>query len=136
MITADQDMVMKLFALARKMPCVNHQENLLLKQAAKRLDELTRARALRWTDAVRRGYRGEAGYITGYAEGGLTYDCWALLYSDHCDAKDDLRAIPNEGMMWTIRPDDRGVIIWSNVPTEAQIEAELARRRAIDGQDE
>lgn len=125
----DQELVRKLFDLAKRSPMVNAQENLLLKQAAKRLDELTKARALRWADAVRRGYYGQPAYITGYQDGGLTYDSWALLYSAHCDIKDDLFAIVNAGRLWTISPDQHDdVICWSNVPTTEQIDQEQARR--------
>ena len=126
----DQELVKRLFDLAHKSPCVNHQENELILRAAKRLDELTRARALKWTDAVRRGYYGQPAYITGYQEGGLTNDCWALLYSPHSDIKDDLYAIVNAGRLWTIpaNGDHGGVGIWSNVPTPEQIEQENARR--------
>ena len=78
---------------------------------------------------MRRGYYGEPAYITGYVdECGLETDCWALLYSAHCDVKDDLYAIVNADRMWTIRPDQTYVICWSNVPTAEQITQELARR--------
>ena len=80
-------------------------------------------------DAVKRGYYGQPAYITGYVdEYGLEIDSWALLYSDHCDLKDDLRAIVNVDKMWTIRPDQNEVIFWSNVPTAEQITQELGRR--------
>ena len=61
-------------------------------------------------------------------EYGMEYDCWALLYSAHCDAKDDLMAIVNVDKMWTIHPDQNEVVFWSSVPTAQEIEAELARR--------
>lgn len=131
-MTRDREMVMQMFALAKRYPMVNHQENLLLMKAAKRLDELTRPRALKWADAVKRGFRGEPGYITGYVDGaGLECDCWALLYSAHGDTEDDLYAIVNAGRLWTIRKDQLNVIIWSNVPTVEQIDEEAARRAKL-----
>jgi hypothetical protein len=125
----DQELVRQMYALAKKYPMMNHQENMLLLRVAKRLDEQTRARALKWPDAVKRGYYGEPGYVTGYVdEYGMEFDCWALLYSAHSDVKDDLFAIVNKDTMWTLRSDMAEVIIWSAVPTAAQIEEELARR--------
>lgn len=125
----DQELVRELFGFVRRSPMVTREENLLLVRAAKRLDELVRARALRWADAVKRGYYGQPAYITGYVdEYGLEIDSWALLYSDHCDLKDDLHAIVNVDKMWTIRPDQNEVIFWSNVPTAEQITQELGRR--------
>lgn len=131
-MTRDQALVQELFSFVKRSPMVTREENLLLVRAAKRLDELTRARALRWADAVKRGYYGKPAYITGYIdEYGLEMDSWALLYSDHGDLKDDLRAIVNVDKMWTIRPDQNEVICWSNVPTAEQITQEL-RRRGIE----
>jgi len=125
----DQDTVRQMYALAKKYPLVNHQENMLLIRAAKRLDELTRARALKWADAVRRGYYGEPAYITGYVDDcGMEMDSWGLLYSAHCDVKDDLYVIVNKDTMWEIHPDQEYVIFWSNVPAAEEITRELARR--------
>ena len=127
-MTKDQELVRQVFALVKKWPAVNHQENMLLLRAAKRLDELTRARALKWNDAVRRGYYSEPAYVTGYRDGGLVYDAWAILYSPRMDMTDDLYAIVNKDMMWTIHPDSPEVICWSAVPSAEEIEAEQTRR--------
>ncbi len=128
-MSKDRELVQQMYGMSKKYPLVNHQENMLLIRASKRLDELTRARALKWTDAVHRGYYGEPAYMTGYVdEYGMEYDCWALLYSAHCDAKDDLMAIVNVDKMWTVHPDQNEVVFWSSVPTAQEIEAELARR--------
>lgn len=131
MNSRDHELVQQMFALAKKYPAVNHQENMLLLRAAKRLDELTRARALRWGDAVRRAYFSEPAYITGYREGGMEYDAWAVLYTPHLEQKEPIYAIVNAGRMWTIPPDTPEVILWSAVPTAEQIEEERKRRAEI-----
>ena len=128
-MTKDQGLVQQMFALVKKWPAVNHQENMLLLRAAKRLDELTRARAMRWGDAVRRAYYSQPAYVTGYMEGCLENDSSAVLYSPHMDLKEDIYAVVNKDTMWTIHPDDPGVILWSMVPTAEQIAQEEARRR-------
>ena len=125
----DADMVQRLFALSRKRPCATWQENQLIKAAAMRLDELTRARALGWIAAVKRGFRSEPAYVTGVTDShGLTHDGWVLLYSPHGDEEDTLYMIAGSDIVWHAEKDTPGVLIWSDAPTDEQVEREFERR--------
>ena len=127
----DQELVRRMWDLAKRDIFPNHQENALIREAAKRLDGLTRARALSWPDVVRRAYYGEAAYLTGYVDGGIEYDCWVLLYAPRCEYDEPVFAIANKDLMWTIEPGMAGVELWTMMPGNAQIKAQKEWRAQL-----
>lgn len=125
----DQHLVREMFMLARKCPSVDGRENALIKEAAVRLSQLTGAWAYDWRETVRRAFSGLPAFLTGYSEGGITYDCWVLLYSPSGNPEDPVYALASKDLFWTIEPDNADAILWSDIPDPELIRKEQDKRK-------